>query len=101
MKSLLGFVLAALYAVAFAYAYYKATHGEGDWTAGQWLFLVALPYTLSMVAAFGDAELSADAPVSIIKAAAFCCALAYGAGAIVETALRSVFALAARFTRRA
>lgn len=101
MKSLLGFVLAAVYAAAIGGAYYLATHGGDDWTAGQWLYLVALPYTLSMVAAFGSVDLSAESTSSVLKAAAFCCALAYAAGAIVEFGLRSIFALAFRARRRA
>ena len=101
MKSLLGFVIAAIYAAAFGVAYYLATHAGDDWTAGQWLFFVALPYTLSMVRAFGEVDLSADSLTSVLKAAAFCCALAYAAGAIVEFGLRSIFALAFRARRRA
>ena len=101
MRSWLGAILAALYALAFGAAYFAYAYAGSDWTAMQWLFFVALPYTLTMVRAFGSVDFSGESIVSLVQAAAFCCAISYLAGALVEAILRLGFLGARRLIRGA
>ena len=95
MKSATGAVLAALYAAAFAAAYVDYLGKAGQWFADVWLLLVALPFTLAMRwLAGGSYDFSGDETARVIAAAAFCCALAYFAGALIEAVLRAGFRLA-------
>ena len=95
MKSATGAVFAALYAAAFGAAYVDFLGKAGQWFADIWLVLVALPFTLAMRwLAGGSYDFSGDATARVIAAAAFCCALAYLAGALVEAVLRAVFRFA-------
>lgn len=99
MRALLsgfGAVLAVLYALAFGAAYHE--YLTGGWLAGAWLFAVALPYTATMVALTGGVDFSGESIGAVLTAAAACCAAAYVAGALLESALRAMFRL---FTRRA
>jgi hypothetical protein len=101
MKSATGGVFAALYAAAFAAAYVEFLRKAGQWFADIWLALVALPFTLTMRwLAGGSYDFSGDATAKVIAAAAFCCALAYLAGALVEAVLRAVFRFATRRWRK-
>ena len=82
--------MAALYALAFLAAYIAYARAEaGDWTASSWLFLVALPYTLTTLRLVGSVDFSGDAPASVALAALCCCLAAYLAGALIEGALRA------------
>ncbi len=95
MRSALGAILAALYAAAFGAAYADYLGKAGQWFADVWLVLVALPFTLTMRwLAGGSYDFSGDATARVIAAAAFCCALAYLAGALVEAVIRMGFRLA-------
>ena len=94
LKSALGAALAALYALAFIAAYVDYLGKAGRWFADLWLLLAALPFTLTMRALAGSYDFSGDETARVAAAAAFCCALAYIAGAIVEALLRGVFRLA-------
>ena len=95
MKSATGGVFAALYAAAFGAAYLDYLGKAGQWLADIWLVLVALPFTIAMRwLAGGSFDFSGDATAKVIAAAAFCCALAYLAGALVEAVLRAVFRFA-------
>ncbi len=101
LKSWLGLGLALLYACVFGAAYYRYVRADGDWREAQALFLVALPYTLTMVKLVGSVDFSGDVVASVIKAAAFGCGLAYVAGALVEYVLRLAFGLVRRAFGRA
>ena len=101
MKSWFGAIFAVLYALAFGAAYFEYARAGADWTAMHWLFFVALPYTLSMVRAFGSVDFSGDSIPSLLQAAAFGCALAYLAGAIIEAIARFGFRGARWIIRRA
>jgi len=102
MKSAFGAILAALYAAAFGAAYLDFLGKTGQWLADIWLVLLALPFTLAMrQLAGGSYDFSGDATAKVVAAAAFCCALAYLAGALVEAVIRAVFRFATRPWRRA
>jgi hypothetical protein len=95
MRSAIGAIFAALYAAAFGAAYLDYLGKAGQWLADIWLVLVALPFTIAMRwLAGGSFDFSGDATAKVIAAAAFCCALAYLAGALVEAVLRAVFRFA-------
>jgi hypothetical protein len=94
LRSALGTALAALYALAFAAAYVDYLRKAGQWFADLWLVLAALPFTLTMRALAGSYDFSGDETARVIAAAAFCCLLAYLAGAIAEALLRALFRLA-------
>ena len=101
MKSAAGAVFAALYATAFGAAYVDYLRKAGQWFADIWLVLVALPFTLAMRwLAGGSYDFSGDATARVIAAAAFCCALAYLAGALVEAVIRVCFRFATRRWRK-
>jgi hypothetical protein len=44
----------------------------------------------------GSYDFSGDATARVLAAAAFCCALAYCAGALVEAVIRAIFLFATR-----
>ncbi len=101
MKSATGAVLAALYALAFGAAYIDYLDNAGQWLADIWLALVALPFTATMrQLAGGSYDFSGDATARVIAAAAFCCALAYCAGALVEAAVRVILRFVAKRWRK-
>jgi hypothetical protein len=92
LKSAIGAIFAALYAAAFGAAYADYLGKTGQWFADVWLVLAALPFTLTMRwLAGGSYDFSGDATAKVVAAAAFCCALAYLAGAVVEAVLRAAF----------
>ena len=66
-----------------------------------WLSLAAIPYILTTAALTGASDFAADSLGEVLAAAAFCCALAYVAGALIEFLLRGAFRLATRKRRRA
>jgi hypothetical protein len=98
-RSYLGAGLAVLYAAAFAVAYWLYAQEAGQFMADIWLSLAAIPYILTTRALTGSSDFSADSIGQIFAAAAFCCALAYLAGALVEAALRLLWRLAMRRPR--
>jgi hypothetical protein len=96
MKSLLGLVLALCAAFAFVVAYGLSVRPGASWLDGQWLFLVALPYNWTMLRVAGESNFSPDAPSQLTVAFLFDVALAYLAGALVETILRRAWRLLRR-----
>jgi hypothetical protein len=88
MKSATGAVFAALYALAFAFAYFLYLNRAGQFFADAPLMLVALPYTLTMLKLFGSVDLSGDSFTSVLVAALFCAVLAYTIGALIERLVR-------------
>lgn len=91
IKSAAGAVFAALYGAAFAAAYADYWAKTGQWFADAWLLAAALPFTIAMRwLAGGSYDFSGDATGRVIAAAAFCCALAYIAGALIEAAVRAL-----------
>ena len=99
-RSYLGAALAALYAVGFVVAYWFYAQEPGQFLSDLWLSLAAAPYILTTRALTGSSDFSADSIGEILAAAAFCCALAYVAGALIEFLLRGAFRLATRGRRR-
>jgi len=93
-RSYLGAGLAVLYAAAFAVAYWLYAQEVGQFMADIWLSLAAIPYILTTRALTGSSDFSADSIPEILAAAAFCCALAYVAGALIEVLLRGAWRLA-------
>jgi hypothetical protein len=101
-KSATGAALAALYAAAFVAAYADYLSKMGQWLADIWLVLIALPFTATMRwLAGGSYDFSGDATARVVAAAAFCCALAYVAGAILEAVVRALVRLAMPPRRKA
>jgi hypothetical protein len=98
-RSYLGAGLAVIYAAAFAVAYWLYAQEAGQFMADIWLSLAAVPYILTARALTGSSDFSADSIGEVLAAAAFCCALAYVAGALVEAALRGAWRLATRRPR--
>jgi len=95
-RSILGLGLAILYAAAFAVAYWLWAQQPSVFLSDLWLSLAAVPYLLTVRALTGGADFSADSLGDVLAAAAFCCALAYLGGAIVEALLRAAWRLARR-----
>jgi hypothetical protein len=95
-RSCLGAGLAVLYAAAFAVAYWLYAQEPSQFLADLWLSIAAIPYILTVRALTGSSDFAADSIGEILAAAAFCCALAYVAGALVEALLRGAWRLAMR-----
>ena len=90
-----GVALAGLYALVFAGLYLDYLRRAGTWFADLPLVLAALPFTLAMREANGGSyDFSGDMTLRVVAAAAFCCALAYIAGWIVEAAIRGIVRIA-------
>jgi hypothetical protein len=100
-RSYLGAGLAVLYAAAFAVAYWLYAQEAGQFMADIWLSLAAIPYILTTRTLTGSSDFSADSIGEILAAAAFCCILAYVAGALIEGLLRGAWRVARRGRRRA
>ena len=98
-RSLLGAALAALYAAGFAVAYWLYAQEPGQFLSDLWLSLAAVPYILTIRALAGSSDFAADSIGEVLAAAAFCCALAYVAGALIEFLMRGVWRLAMRRPR--
>ena len=98
-RSWFGLALAALYAAAFVAAYWLWSQEPNQMMSDLWLMLVALPYTLTVRALLSSVDFSADSLSEVLTGAAFCCALAYIAGALVEALLRGLWRLARRRPR--
>ena len=95
LRSWTGFVFAALYAALFVALYLVYLQRAGTWFADLPLVLAALPFTLVMRALNGGSfDFAGDMTARVLLAALFCCALAYVAGLIVETAVRGVVRVA-------
>ena len=86
-----GFALAALTALVFAALYIDYLRRAGTWFADLPLALAALPFTLVMRALNGGSyDFAGDMTLRVAGAAAFCCALAYLAGLVLETMVRGI-----------
>lgn len=92
LKSVVGGLFAALYAIAFvaAYVYYRDHIGEWFPPADFGLIMVALPFVLTMrFLAGGSFDMSGDDTLKLLGAALFCCALAWLAGSLLEWIARA------------
>ena len=98
-RSWFGLALAALYAAAFVAAYWLWSQEPNQLMSDLWLMLAALPYTLTVRALLGSVDFSADSLSDVLTATAFCCALAYLAGELIEAGLRLLWRLAWRRPR--
>ena len=91
MKSIFGLALAGGVLLVFGVAWFLATRNNAVFIDQQWLFFVALPYNLSLVAIFGESNFSADAPGQVLAAAASESLLTYVAGACTQSAVRAIW----------
>ena len=90
-----GVALAGIYALVFAGLYVDYLRSVGTWFADLPLVLAALPFTLAMREANGGSyDFSGGMTLRVVAAAAFCCALAYLAGWILETVVCGIVRLA-------
>lgn len=97
LKSWTGAAFAAVYALAFIALYVGYLRRAGTWFADLPLSLAALPFTLLMRTLNGGSyAFGGDMTGRVIAAGAFCSALAYLAGLIVETIVRFLVRLALR-----
>ena len=97
LKSWTGAAFAAVYALAFVWLYVDYARRAGTWFADLPLTLFALPFTLVMRALNGGSyAFGGDMTGRVIAAGLFGSALAYLAGAIVETIVRLLAGLVAR-----
>jgi hypothetical protein len=95
LRSWTGLAFAGLYGLVFAALYLDYMRQAGTWFADLPLALAALPFTLVMRRLEGGAyEFAGDMTLRVAAAAAFCCALAYAVGLILETAIRGIARLA-------
>jgi hypothetical protein len=91
LRSWTGLVFAALYALAFFALYVNYLMRAGTWFADLPLALAALPFTLVMRAlSGGDTSFGGDMTGRVAAAGAFCAALAYLAGLVLETLVRAL-----------
>lgn len=92
LKSIFGALLAALYAMAFVYAYVDYRNHVGQWFADTGLILVALPFVLTMrFFSGGSFDMTGEDSLKLAAAALFCCALAWVIGSALEWAARAIF----------
>ncbi|HLX98647.1 MAG TPA: hypothetical protein VKR62_08110 [Roseiarcus sp.] len=97
LKSWTGAAFAAVHALAFIALYVDYLRRAGTWFADLPLTLFALPFTLVMRAMNGGSfAFGGDMTGRVIAAGLFGSALAYLAGAIVETIVRLLAGLVAR-----
>jgi hypothetical protein len=96
MRSILGLALAGLYALAFVVAYWLYAQAPDTFLADLWLSLAAAPYILTVYAIFGSSDFDASIMAQVLAGVAFCCALAYVVGALIEALLRTVYQLIRR-----
>jgi hypothetical protein len=90
-----GLVLASLTALAFAVLYALYLQRAGTWFADLPLVLAALPFTLVMRALNGGSyDFAGDMTGRVIAAVAFCSALAYLAGFVLEAGVLAIVRLA-------
>ena len=95
LQSWTGVALAALYGLVLAALYLDYLRRTGTWFADLPLVLASLPFTLAMRALNGGSyDFSGDMTLRVAAGAAFCCALAYLGGWVVETVIRGVFRIA-------
>ncbi len=86
-----GVVFAAVYALAFIALYIDYLRRAGNWFADLPLSLAALPFTLVVRALNGGSyDFGGDMTGRVVAAGVFCSALAYFAGLVVETILRTL-----------
>ncbi len=95
LRSWTGLALAGFYALVFAALYLDYLARAGTWFADLPLALAALPFTLVMRALNGGSyDFAGDMTLRVAAAAAFCCALAYLAGWVLETIVRGIVRIA-------
>ena len=86
-----GVAFAGVYALVFVGLYLDYLRRVGTWFADLPLVLAALPFTLAMRELNGGSyDFAGDMTMRVAAAAAFCCALAYLAGWILEAAIRAI-----------
>jgi hypothetical protein len=95
LKSIVGALFAALYAIAFIVAYVDYRNHIGQWLADLGLILVAMPFVLTMrFLAGGSFDMAGEDSAKLLGAALFCCALAWIVGSALEWVARALFRLA-------
>jgi hypothetical protein len=94
LKSWTGAVLATIYALIFAGAYFAYWRRAGEFLADMPVTAAALPYLyVARAVTSGEYSFEADMTAHVMAAAAFGCALAYAAGWLVDAVFRAVFGL--------
>jgi hypothetical protein len=95
LKSILGAIFAALYAIGFVAAYVDYRAHVGQWFADLGLIFVVLPFVLAMrFLSGGSFNLTGEDSPKLLAGALFCCALAWVIGAAFEWILRTIFRIA-------
>ena len=97
-RSKTGVVFALVYVAVFAAAYRGYLRNRGTWFADLGLNVLAIPYVLvgRLITLDGTFELRGSQPWSLVVASVLCTALAYLAGAGVESLWRRLFVRARR-----
>jgi hypothetical protein len=91
---------AVIYALVFGALYLDYLRRAGTWFADLPLVLAALPFTLLMRSLNGGAyDFAGDMTVRVVGALLFCCALAYTAGLVLESAIRAIVGMTQALTR--
>jgi hypothetical protein len=94
-RSIVGALLAALYAIVFAALYVDYLQRVGQWFADFNLILISLPFVLTMRALNGGSfDLTGEDRSKLLGAALFGCALAYIIGALLQGVARGLLRLA-------
>ena len=97
LKSWTGIALAATYALVFAGAYVVYIRQAGQFLADLPVIVAAMPYLyVARAVTDGAYSFSGDMTEHVLAAAAFCCALSYVGGWIVESAARAICRVARR-----
>jgi hypothetical protein len=94
-RSIVGALLAALYAMAFAALYLDYLQHAGQWFADFKLILISLPFVLTMRFVNGGSfDLTGEDTLRLLGAALFGCVLAYILGALLQAVVRALVHLA-------
>jgi len=101
MKSILGIAIALCVAAAFGFAYWLSVRPGASWLDGQWLFLIALPYSWTSLHALGAAYFSPDETATVAAAFVFDIVAAFLAGALIEALARWLWRVTLRRRSRA
>jgi hypothetical protein len=94
-RSIVGALLAALYALVFAALYVDYLQHVGQWFADFKLILIALPFVLTIRFLNGGSfDLTGEDSAKLLGAALFGCVLAYIVGALLQAVVRGLLRLA-------
>jgi hypothetical protein len=96
-RSIVGALLAALYAIGFVALYVDYLQHVGQWFADFKLILISLPFVLTLRFLNGGSfDLTGEDSLKLLGAALFGSALAYIVGALLQAVGSALFRLAGR-----